>query len=502
MLVKDLFKHYNYLGYFNPYYLSNKHSIQFKSHISDILKIKNDPNILNIAAVISLLSKGYVIGDNTLIQTIKKTPWMTKHENEEWIRYKELKMGDRVVEQDKIVEDFFKLIIEEIVYFIGKKKRIGILLSGGMDSRIVAGALDFIITNGILDNLSVIAFTWGDKESRDVNYSREIATSLGWDWKHFDISSEDILHNIEVTAQKGCEYSPIHLHGMMKVREVDNIDCILAGSFGDSVGRGEYSGKNITELKSIDNDISNNFQILKIKKELFNKSLENIRSEITNYWKLFPQNKDYQQCEQDYQIHYMRRMLNPCMSLINEKIELNQVFTSPKLVNFIWSLHPRLRNNELYKGIFKKVNKKLSNIPWARTGLLFDEVNGSPQDNFYKSSVSNIYLNAFNSELFDYVKGLVLSDSLESLEIFNSVTLKNSFKALKMSLFKNNINLVSRLLWLASLSMFIEKYDIRVNETIKSKNNITNTILGYQVFIENGKHTFKEIYRDKFLNIS
>src|SRR5690606_28543901 len=114
--------------------------------------------------------------------------------------------------------------------------------------------------------------------------------------------------NLEITIQNGSEYSPIHLHAMPQLSvKKDEVDCFLAGSFGDSIGRAEYSGVKVKNLKKIYAK-SNNFSL--IKKSLVDKYFDTSIAEIDRYHKLFPQEKKYMQYEQDYQLHYMRKMLN------------------------------------------------------------------------------------------------------------------------------------------------------------------------------------------------
>src|SRR5690606_25871175 len=88
---------------------------------------------------------------------------------------------------------------------------------------------------------AVTALTWGLEASRDVQYAARITELYQWNFKHFNLTADMLLHNIEVTAAMGAEFSPVHLHAMPQIAGLDGLDCILAGSYGDSIGRGEYS---------------------------------------------------------------------------------------------------------------------------------------------------------------------------------------------------------------------------------------------------------------------
>ena len=492
-----LFKYYNYLGFFNPFYIDTKDKYVFERNFSNIVndfKELDDASLkIDNIAIIDILTKDYILGDRTLVKGISKTPWMAKPKKEstQWNYYKELKFDTKEFDQDKIVNQFFHLLKEEMVNFIGDKKNIGILLSGGMDSRIVAGVLDSLIKNNEISGVKVKAFTWGNKNSRDVVYAKRIANRLGWTLKHFEVTAKDLLTNITETAKRGCEYAPTNLHAMIQVRNEKRIDCILAGSFGDSIGRGEYSGKKILQLDDLRNNINNRFGFFK--KGVLKKYYDSIDQNIESYWKIFPQKEKNQQIEQDYQIHYWRRMLNPCMSVINEKIPLYQSFTSPELVKFIWSLSPLLRNNDIYKELLQLFPTDLSDVPWARTGLKYGESGGIP-DEYDKNHHS--YSKFINEDIFDQIKILVLSKNISQLDIFNMKALENTFKIMKTSHYIRDLRVENKLIWIASLSVFIDLYEVDLMESkIKKKNKLSDFFNTYIPFKNNLVNVGKVFYR-------
>lgn len=495
--MSNLFKYYNHLGFFNPYYISNDNKKLFSSKLVDTLKNKKDKNEINIPSLISVLSKGYIIGDGTLIKDVKKTSWFSKYEDNSWKYYSQIKFSQIKIGKQEIAEKLFILLKKELKNYIGDAKSIGVLLTGGMDSRMIAGALDFMIKTGELKKVEIIGLTWGNQKSRDVVYAKIIAKKLKWNWKHYNITSEDFFNNIIATADRGSEYSPNHLHGMLKVREEKDLDCIIAGSFGDSIGRAEYAGKKVLQLKDIRSDIKNEhgYFINEIYREHRNK----FDKDVIKYWEKFPQKEVFQQIEQDYQIHYMRRMLNPCLSVINEKIPLHQAFTSPELVQFLWSLDPKIRNDEIYKELLNLFYIDLKDIPWARTGLLFHNNKGTP-DNYNKEYHKYFYSKILNDQLFDSIKKLVLSERIEQLNIFNMVSLKNTFKIMKTPFYKYNISLERKLTWLASLSLFIEKYQV-TNVSNNSNRHLVDITNNNIIIRDNLIFLLKSYYREYYLSI-
>lgn len=491
-----LFNKYNYLGFFNPYYVLIENKFLIKNNIPDTIINKKGNTIIDEVSIIEILTKNYILGDRTIIKEVFKTPWLAKPNKDctKWDYYKGLTFETEKFSKDEISNKLFDLLKEEIISYVKGKKNIGILLSGGMDSRIIAGVLDSLIRNNEIKDVKVNAYTWGNKNSRDVVYAKIIAKKLGWKLKHYELKSEDLLENILETAKRGCEYAPTHLHAMLKIRDEKDVDCILAGSFGDSIGRGEYSGKKVLELTDLRKNINNRFGFFK--DGVIKRNMESIDMDIELYRKLFPQIEKHQQIEQDYQIHYWRRMLNPCMSVINDKTPLYQCFTSPELVKFIWSLNPALRNNDIYKELLVKFKTDLTDIPWARTGIKYGESDGIP-DEYDKDHHS--YSKFINEDIYEEIKSLALSKNITYLNIFNMKAIENTFKIMKTQNYIRDIRVENKLIWLASLSRFIDLYNIDLTPTFKNKNNLNdyfNTFIPLKNNIVNiGKGFYRKIIK-------
>src|SRR6056297_2481074 len=287
-----------------------------------------------------------------------------------------------------------------------------------MDSRIVSGVLNNLIQNNKLDS-NVTALNWGLLGSRDQVYAKRIAKMFNWNYIHFPLSESNLKENIRITSDNGCQFSPIHLHAIPKIRELKNLDLILAASFGDSIGRAEYSGHHVTELKSINKNIFNRYEI--IKNNIYKIYKEEIKNDIERYRKIFPREKAYQYFEIERQAHYMRKQLNPCMEIINQKTPVYQAFTSPDVFGFMWSIDPRRRGDKIYKYILEKFDNNLKEVPWARTGKKYlrdEDINDDLKRNYHKYGLW------IRNNISDYIEDRVLSQEIENLNIFNMISLK------------------------------------------------------------------------------
>ncbi|HET8804192.1 MAG TPA: asparagine synthase-related protein, partial [Aequorivita sp.] len=457
------------------FYLETGGNIIVRSNISEILKEKESENYLDFTSIVQLLNKNFIFGDRTLIQGVKRTPWMGKLNEEKtgWDYFNVPAHSERQLNQNGIAEHLFALLEQEMLEYVSKFSQIGILLTGGMDSRIVACVLNQLIIKGKLSNKQVMGITWGLSNSRDVVYASRIAKLLNWEWIHLSVDAEQIMENSKYTVDAGCEFSPIHLHAMSKVADLKGVECILAGSFGDSIGRGEYSGKHVQNLKPLNTDFKNVGGILRT--DFLELSEAETKNEIQKYHELFPQQKKYQQLEQDYQLHYMRRMLNPCFAVISKRLPVFQMFTSSLVFGFMWSLNPLLRNNMIYKKILENNNKQLLEIPWARYGMKYPETEGKG-DEFLKRHHN--YGTLIRREVLTGLKDKIKAGPLQDANIFNMKSIYNLIRFCKKTPLKESFFYEEKLIWIGAFSDFMKEFNIK-SDLPKEKKSLKAKLVNY-----------------------
>jgi len=304
--MNKLFKNYNYLSFFNPFVLNKKVGMKFSDEFENILNLSQKK--IDLIAIAQILNFGYILGDRTLIKDIQKSPWMARpnDSNKGWSYYSVPDHQEKKIDCKLISETLFNKLKSEIKLYIADCNNIGFLLTGGMDSRIVASVLSTVLKEELYKNVKVFTYTWGDVKSRDVVYAKKISKLYNWNWTHLSIDDKQLENNIQFGIRNGCEFSPIHLHAMPKLNRFNKLDCILAGSFGDSIGRAEYSGNNVLNLKSLDSKFKNPLSILN--KEIYKYSVIATNKDIEHYHTKFPQKKRYQQLEKDYQLHTEREI--------------------------------------------------------------------------------------------------------------------------------------------------------------------------------------------------
>lgn len=447
-----MFKNYDYLGFVNPLYNMEINKKNFSHDINNLIKLSNESSI-DPVSVIEFMNRFYFFGDRTISNKIKKTPWLAKPSthcnNWNYADYSNKYL--KISSQDEVKNRFLSFIEEEIISITKGKTNIGILLSGGMDSRVVAGVLKKLQKRGEIES-EITALTWGIKNSRDVVYAKRIAEEFEWKIKHYEITPDLLKENITIAAKYGCEFSPVHVHALNKVKQEKKIDLILAGSYGDSVGRGEYSGVHVSRLKSIGKNIRNQFYF--INNNYFIKYKKTVKDDLKGYYNIFPRHKKVLLYEYERQIHYMRNELNRAMSIVNESIPVFQVFTSPKTYNFMFNIPLKFRNDQNYYLILKEVAPNLLKLPWARTGKLFLDTKDYEMDKYSKEYHN--YGIWIRNELSEYIKSKIFNSNLERTGIFNLRSIENALKINEQGTSEKINRIDEQIIWLASLSIFIQ----------------------------------------------
>ena len=438
--------------------------------ITDVLLKKESNNIIDSSSVLSIIKKSYIIGDATILKGVTKSPWMHQYlDNDNRFEKLDLpKHGELNLEKKEIAIRFKDLLLKEARKYISGKSVVGILLSGGMDSRIVAGVIRELQERNEFSG-TVVGLTWGLENTRDVVYAREVIKKYKWDHVHYPLTAEILAENISLAASLGAEVSPLHLHAMPSVAEEKGIDCILAGSYGDSVGRGEFSGKKLEQLTGQLAFDYNKFGFLT--SSFSNKHNKKLELQLANYQENFPRDTLWQQYEVEQQCHYMRRQLGSCMDIIDNKIPVYQMFTLPEVFGFIWSLTPECRDNYVYEELLKILPGQLLDIPWARDGKIYPS-KGKVLDNIPSSH--NKYGEWLRNDCYDLVNQYLNNDSLERLNIFNPKALNFWKSYWHRCDAKKADKLDERISWLAALSIFCENNSVVGEETMVDSRILLN----------------------------
>ena len=320
---------------------------------------------LDIAAVASFLSFGMVGEQRTLLREISRRPWMSRvSETGEPLLEPLPPHGFFTGPDDAMAERLYLLLCDEARAACDGYSEIYILLSGGLDSRIIAGVLSRLYQAGEIV-AKPVAVTWGLADSRDVVYAKRMAAILGLEWLHVEFGPETVLENIDTTARHlGLLHSPEMLHAMSWFRNVPESSLVIAGSFGDSIGRAEFAGLRLLQLRP--QKPNNTYGILE--PAAFQAACADLQRDLDAiHSRGGPDRLPYAQNEYWMQGFRMRGGLCHALTIINRYARVYQMFTAPEVFGFVWSLHPTRRNDDIYAALLEKRLPSLAGIPWPRT---------------------------------------------------------------------------------------------------------------------------------------
>ena len=406
---------------------------------------------LDTATIASILSFGMTGQDRTMLKEISRRPWLSKVESDGEITLEPVPPHGVLTGSDKqLAERFYHLLCNEARTVCEGFKEIYILLSGGMDSRIIAGVLaDLYRTSEI--QAKPVAITWGLADSRDVAYAARMAKILGFEWKNIEFGPETVLENIDATArQLGLLHSPELLHNMLWFKNIASTALVLAGSFGDSIGRAEFGGLHLLQLPV--QAPQNRYSLLKpnvyqeICKEL-NTDLDAIHSRAKGNVPYYVKNEHWMQG------YRMRGGLCHALCVINQYANIYQMYTAPAVYEFMWSLHPARRDDEIYATLLEERFPALARVPWPRTNRAIRGPTEGAQRGLRPEY--HEYIKWSSGPLYDTLDARIDPEWFEVFGIFDLGSIRQMKKLVKAS--QERVGHLNRSwLWLAAFRTFIE----------------------------------------------
>jgi hypothetical protein len=410
------------LGGFCPYWTVLDGSIILADTAEEIINfLPPQKRAVDPVSILEFLRFNYMLGNRTLVQGVQRMPLRaTLNADGTLIRRPPIPHGNLQLESGPAAIKLHRLLSDELTAAIRNRKRIFMLLSGGLDSRVIAGVLKEIEPK---TQVKITCVTWGHPESRDVNYAQRIAGWYGWDFVNVPIDAGLTWKNIERGAiWGGSEATGIHLHGMDWFTNANRDDLVISGSFGDGIGRGEFSSTHLTHLKF--KSIINTWDL--VYPWIANKAINIAERDRCLAWEGAESESEYAHLELDMEENFARRMMAHVMNYIRQYCDLYQPYANAELVTFMWSLAPGHRTDDIYFNPLKNLDPRLYSLPWARTGIAPDgniEPNTNLTKHFHK------YFEWLRKDLYQNLESIIFDRSLNGLELFNSVTIKKMWDA-------------------------------------------------------------------------
>jgi len=227
----------------NVFYTLNSDRLIFSSEIKSILK---DPLIhpkLNVDAIGEFFTFSYLLGNKTFFEGINLLPpasillydsdgdkvKITPYWDFEF--YQRRKPGGSL---DYYFKRFEELMERAVERRMRDKDKIGVFLSGGLDSRLIAGFAKKIADR---TNKELISFTFGTKGCWQEKIAKQVADKLGIDNRFYEIPSDFIARYADEIIYKGDGCIRIRdTHFISLLRKVRlEVDTVLVGAFCDTV---------------------------------------------------------------------------------------------------------------------------------------------------------------------------------------------------------------------------------------------------------------------------
>ncbi len=361
-------------GFRQFYYCQEGSLLVFASQIKGIMHLSQKPFTFSDRGVGEFMLFGHHFGEKTSFENIYSLPpssILSFDGNKlELNRYWKAQYSPDDEVNEKGLGISLQNAIERQATGGGRK---GLLLSGGMDSRIVASVIS-------RKDKSAAAFTFGDRNSMDVKYAENICSILGL--RHFilEFQSSKWKENIPaVVWQTEGEasfqhFNSIQFHSRMKA----NCDTILTGISGDMILGSFINANHFTEVsmdaladyafniflekpieeikKMFDADYLDH--MLQLTKKSFSTSLQSnenrIAADILDSWNI--ENRQ-------------RRFIFVGPSSDRYLFDLRSPFYDYDFFDYSLRIPARLRYKEqLYLRTLWEAMPDLRNIPWQKTG--------------------------------------------------------------------------------------------------------------------------------------
>ena len=374
------------LGSKNLFYAFINENLIYSSEIKGVLASDYVKPILSADALSEYFTFTYLLDDKTLfkgVELLSPGTYLAYEKGKMQLNlYYKLEINRESFDYSNKTEVLkrFSSILEEAVYNRMKdKKRIGVFLSGGLDSRLLAGFAKRVADK---TGKKIITFTFGTKGGRQEKIAKEIAKRLNLENHFYEIPSDSISKHANEIVYKGDGHIRIRdAHFISHLRDIQShVDTVLVGLFCSELF-GEEMIKDISGLKSRQGLInylwkwydykkvsqhkskifSNNIKITSkaLLKDRFKKSLEAIDAEsnndISHLWEISQRD---------------RRYIIAINNYISWYLEARLPFLDNKIVEFALPLPINLKvNKKLIHLANSTLFPILANIPWEKSGL-------------------------------------------------------------------------------------------------------------------------------------
>jgi asparagine synthase (glutamine-hydrolysing) len=328
----------------------------WSSEVKGILALDDINKTIDTTSPQCFMDLGYLMGEHTWFEHIKLINPATiiefdtssqKVEQYYYWRWSQIVPSDLTFE--KAVDELGERFIEAVRKRFDPNEKIGISLSGGLDSRAILAAVNHLYPDYI-----GFAYTFGKPDCDDITIAKQVISRTNWRHQIFHFNDENwFLPRLEKIWNTDGMLDMMHMHGSEFLERISNdIDVNLNGYAGDVVIGGGFLDKIPLDTR-ISEESSKAFYKQYATLSMFDSDFYNINHVEPNIY-----------------MNRVRRFTN--MGTVNGLIKTNQrkPFFDNDIIELIFSLPDeyRLRNKIYSAMLLKYFPLYFSNIPWQKTG--------------------------------------------------------------------------------------------------------------------------------------
>lgn len=371
------------LGLQPVYYAYYKGRFTFGSGVRALLADPALPRSVDQVAIVQFLTFDHVLGTRTLLTEAHLLPpaslltFCDSHLN---IRaYWTLKHPDtyELRSEAEWIEDLLHYLRQAVARQAHDDLPAGILLSGGLDSRVLVAFL----RNGPITG-PFRAFTWGIPGCDDARYAREVSRKLGVQDHFFELKPDWLLgmaeEGVRITDGLG---NVVNLHALATLEaETEYAQTIYKGFMGDAlmgffIKRQFLANYDETGLSQV---FFNHYPILFGQTEqraLFTEDFQRCINDVVfdSPLAIMAESGGQQAAEGTYYFdlrHRQRRMGLNGVEVVRSRAIVRTPYCDKDLVEFMLTVPPGLRSERyLLKKAFIQAFPNLAKVPYTETGL-------------------------------------------------------------------------------------------------------------------------------------
>jgi asparagine synthase (glutamine-hydrolysing) len=231
-------------GLYPLYYAHHNGKLVFAPEMKGILCDADFRKELNLTALAEYMRFQQLLGEKTFFEGIELLPHasLLRYNVQTdslaiWPYWDFSRIPEVNVTFEEAVEEIARLLRQAVNRLASGPHRVGVYLSGGLDSRTILGLIDH-------ENLPVTSVTYGQENCRDVVYGERIARKAGSDHHWFEFEDGKWVEEFagfHLSLTEGF-HSWIHAHGISVLPHVRQLtDVNLSGYGGGSVVGGTFT---------------------------------------------------------------------------------------------------------------------------------------------------------------------------------------------------------------------------------------------------------------------